>query len=127
MSEEKPKPIGTIIDELYAIRATRLAEQKKVDGLAAQEAKLRSIIIARLKNDELEGAKGKVANATITSSKQARMLDWPAFWEYCKENNGHDLIQKRVSITAVRARWEEGVDVPGLEEFELDDLSLTKR
>lgn len=129
MSEEtdQDRPIGSIIDELYELRAKRLAFEKSVEELKATETKLRGIIIARLKMLKLDGGKGTIANATIKVTRQARISSWPEFWEFCVQNNAHDLIQKRVSITAVRARWDEGVAVNGLEPFDVEDISLTKR
>lgn len=126
MSEEE-KPIGDRIDELYALRAERLELSKKVDELKSQESKLRGIIIAQLRTLQLDGGKGKAANATITTAKQARIDSWPDFWNYCVKNDAHDLVQKRVAITAVRARWEEGEVVDGISPFDVDDISLTKR
>lgn len=120
-------PIGEVIDNLYAVRAERLVLGKKVDDMKRAEAQLRGIIISRLKTAELDGAKGKMATASITTDKQARITDWPAFWEYCIEHDANDLVQKRPATLAIKARWEDGIEIPGIEPVELEDLSLTKR
>ena len=120
-------PIGEVIDHLYALRAERVVLNKKVDDMKRLEAKLRGIIISRLKIAELDGGKGKAATASITTDKQARITNWTEFWDYCVENNARDLVQKRPAILAIKARWEDGTDIPGLEPVEVEDLSLTKR
>jgi hypothetical protein len=120
-------PIGEVIDHLYELRTERLALGKKVDDMKRLEAELRSIIISRLKLAELDGGKGKTATASITSDKQARVVNWAEFWDYCVENNASDLVQKRPAILAIKARWDEGEDIPGLTSIEVEDLSLTKR
>lgn len=126
MSNED-KSVGALIDELYVLRAERLELSKKVDALKTQEAQLRAKIIAQLRDVDLESGSGLIATGSITTSKEARMLDWNEFWQWAVEHDARDVIQKRVSITAIRERWEAGVEVPGLEAVEVADLSLTKR
>ncbi len=121
------KPIGEVIDDLYALRARRMALSKEVDELKAQEAELRGIIITQLRDIGLDGGKGSTANALITTSTQAQITNWPAFFEYIRETGGGDLVQKRVAIQAVRDRWDSGEEIPGLTAVEVVDLSLTKR
>lgn len=120
-------PIGEVIDHLYGLRAERLELSKIVDDKKRLEAKLRGIIISRLKIAELDGGKGKAATASITVDKQARITNWTEFWNYCVENNASDLVQKRPAVLAIKARWEDGTSIPGLEPVEVEDLSLTKR
>lgn len=124
---DEDRSVGALIDELYVLRADRLELSKKVDALKTQEAQLRAKIIAQLRDIDLESGSGQVATGSITTSKEARMLDWNEFWQWAVEHDARDVIQKRVSITAIRERWEAGVEVPGLEAVEVADLSLTKR
>lgn len=119
--------IGQTIDKLYALRAERLALSKQIEDMKAQESKLRVIIITQLRDIGLDGGKGSLATASITTSREARVTDWHALWNWMKEHDAFDMVQKRVAVTAARARWDEGVAIDGVEEFELDDLSLTKR
>lgn len=125
--DDEDKSVGALIDELYVLRADRLELSKKVDALKTQEAHLRAKIIAQLRDVDLASGSGQIATGSITTSKEARMLDWNEFWQWAIEHDARDVIQKRVSITAIRERWEAGVEVPGLEAVEVADLSLTKR
>lgn len=124
---DEDKSVGALIDELYVLRTDRLELSKKVDALKTQEAQLRAKIIAQLRDVDLASGSGRIATGSITTSKEARMLDWNEFWQWAVEHDARDVIQKRVSITAIRERWEAGVEVPGLEAVEVADLSLTKR
>ena len=124
---DEDKSVGALIDELYVLRADRLELSKKIDVLKTQEAQLRAKIIAQLRDVDLASGSGQIATGSITTSKEARMLDWNEFWQWAVEHDARDVIQKRVSITAIRERWEAGVEVPGLEAVEVADLSLTKR
>jgi len=87
---------------------------------------LRRLIIQRLQDVGLDSGRGSLATASITTDDQASVKDWEAFENYILENKSFDLLQRRVSITAVRARWENSEVVPGVEKVTLSDLSLTK-
>ena len=127
MTEEAPLTVGEEIDKLYALRAERLALNKKVDALKAQEAVLRQNIISRLQANGLDSGRGSDATASITKEVACNINDWPAFAAYVLETNSLDLLQKRVSMAAIKARWEDEVEVPGTCKVELPDLSLVKR
>lgn len=127
MSTEAPtEKLGELIDKLYQKRTERLALSKQVDAFKAEESDLRRLIIQRLQDAGLDSGRGSLATASITTDDQASVKDWEAFENYILEHKSFDLLQRRVSITAVRARWENSEVVPGVEKVTLSDLSLTK-
>ena len=127
MSTEAPtEKLGELIDKLYQKRTERLALSKQVDAFKAEESDLRRLIIQHLQDVGLDSGRGSLATASITTDDQASVKDWEAFENYILENKSFDLLQRRVSITAVRARWENSEVVPGVEKVTLSDLSLTK-
>lgn len=125
-TEESPAKLGEIIDKLYQKRSERLALSKQVDALKAEEADLRRLVIQRLQDVGLDSGRGTLATASITQDDQASVKDWSALENYILEHKSFDLLQRRVSVTAVRARWENEEVVPGVEKVTLTDLSLTK-
>lgn len=125
-TEESPAKLGEIIDKLYQKRSERLALSKQVDALKAEEADLRRLVIQRLQDVGLDSGRGTLATASITQDDQASVRDWAALENYILEHKSFDLLQRRVSVTAVRARWENEEVVPGVEKVTLTDLSLTK-
>ena len=127
MSTEAPtEKLGELIDKLYQKRTERLALSRQVDAFKAEESDLRRLIIQRLQDVGLDSGRGSLATASITTDDQASVKDWEAFENYILEHKSFDLLQRRVSITAVRARWENSEVVPGVEKVTLSDLSLTK-
>ena len=127
LSTEAPtETLGELIDKLYQKRTERLALSKQVDAFKAEESDLRRLIIQRLQDVGLDSGRGSLATASITTDDQASVKDWEAFENYILEHKSFDLLQRRVSITAVRARWENSEVVPGVEKVTLSDLSLTK-
>lgn len=121
-----PKTLGETIDLLYTIRAERLALDKTVAEMKAQETAIRQHIMANFDKARLDGAKGKIAVAAIKHNTVADVDDWDLFFPYISRTKSWDLLQKRVSIIALKARWDAGQIIPGVSSHVEEELSLTK-
>ena len=121
-----PKTLGAAIDTLYQLREERLNAQKLVDAKQAQESALSAHIVQKLKEQDMEGSKGNVATAAIQRSTQAEVTDWIAYCKYMAKQKAWDMVQARPAIQALRARWDNKVDVPGVRPIVIEKLSLTK-
>ena len=119
--------LGSCIDALYTKRAERLAAEKVVKDMKSVELVLRVRIKDLLDAVSLEMGAGKLATTSIHRSTEPTVVDWPAVYAFIKENDAFDMLQKRLSPTAVKDRWDEDIVVPGIDKFNTWDLSLTKR
>jgi hypothetical protein len=124
--ENFPESVGEAIDFLYSLRSERLEVEKQAKEIKDKESALEAYVILKLTELSLDGAKGHVATATITTSKQVIVHDWETLRNYIVQNDAWEMLQKRTSITAFRERWNEGVEIPGTEPYEKVDLSLVK-
>jgi hypothetical protein len=118
--------LGESIDTLYRKRAERLEVEKGVKVLKAEELALRVHIKQLLDKVSLEGGKGAIATASIMYDVDPVAKDWTAIYEFIRENDAFDMLQRRLSSTAIKARWDSGLVIPGIEKFDNWDLSLTK-
>lgn len=118
--------LGGKIDELYTKRAERLEAEKKVDEMKAEESALRAEIAKMLEESGVEGATGSIANARRTTKTVGNVKDWTLLFQYVKDNDAFDMLQRRVNDAAFRARLEDGEAVPGVEPFVVHDLSVTR-
>jgi hypothetical protein len=122
-----PKLVATAADNLYILRALRLAVQKVVDEIAAEEGVQREYLIENLPKSKLSGAIGRLACAKIELKTKPRVEDWPKFYAYIKKNNRFDLLQKRVSETAIQEMWDDKKVVPGTDKYQVATVSCTKK
>lgn len=124
MSEAKD--IGAHIDALYALREQRLGIERRVKEMKEQEVQMRNSIFEMLAGMGLTKASGAVATAGIKVSNVPLVEDWDQLWKYIQQTGEFDLVQKRVSVTAWRARFDDGITIPGVSKVEDVDISLTK-
>lgn len=121
-----PKAIGACADRLFALKAERLAQQKLVDAIEAEEKALKAYIIDNLPKSEASGVAGKLARVTAITKEVPQVEDWTIFYKHLKKTGQFELIGKRLSDTAIRERWEAGKEVPGIKHFTVVTLSLNK-
>jgi len=121
-----PKALGACADKLFELRNKRLAEQKKVDEIAAEETALKNHIIENLPKSEASGVAGKLARVTVVTKQVPQVKDWDAFYKYVKKTGSFDLMQKRLTDAAIKERWEAGKEIPGVEHFNAVSVSINK-
>lgn len=121
-----PKKLGEVADLLYATRAKRLAMDKQVEDLKSQESALKQHLIDNLPKSETTGVAGKTARVQVVVKQRVGVDNWDALYAHIKKTGSFDLLQRRVSDTAVKDRWENSKQVPGVSATPVVDVSITK-
>lgn len=116
----------SIYSDYYTKRADRLALQKQVDSLKQEEDDLMYEITKELNANSLFELKYDNFVVTRTVKPASNVTDWPALLEYIKATGSVDLLQKRVSESAVKLRWDAGVTLPGVDKTTKDSITVTK-
>lgn len=119
--------LGQCADELYALRERKSKLNKQVDELEGLERALRERLINELPKSDADGVVGRKAKAVVTTKKVATVKDWDALYKHVARTKSFDLLQRRVSDAAVKARWDDQKQVPGVEAFTVVSVSITKR
>lgn len=116
-----------LVDEYAETREARLALQRDVDKLNEQEKSLKAKIIQMLEQAGATAIGGHKMVVELVPKEKPVANDWDAVHKFIMENDAWDLMQKRLTDTAVRLRWEEGIILPGIQKFPYNDLSISKR
>jgi hypothetical protein len=121
-----PKTIGECADKLYELKAKRLAGQKLVDEVEAEEKALKAHIINTLPKSEASGVAGKIARVTIVTRDEPQISNADDFHKYITKTKRWDLMQNRLSPAGIKEMWEAGKEIPGVSRFNVVTLSLNK-
>lgn len=121
-----PKEMGKCADMLYQLREKRLAGQKQVDAVEAEEKALKEYIINTLPKSEASGVAGAIARVSVQTKQVPQVKDWGAFYKFIKKTDGFDLLNRALNKAAVEARYEAGKKVPGVEDFPVVSVSCVK-
>lgn len=120
------KKVGEAVDLLDKMRDRRKALAAKVEEMKREEDAMEDQIFAQFSKQELEGARGRRAQASIGRHDYPTAEDWEKTDAYIIKTKSLDLLQRRLSVEAVRERWKDGVDVPGVGKFTKVTLHLSK-
>jgi hypothetical protein len=121
-----PTSAAACADLLYTTRQDRLALQKKVDEMAANEASLKEALINALPKGDATGVAGKIARVTIITKETPQAEDWTLIQAYVKRHNAFDLLQRRLNSKAVLERWADKKTIPGVAMFRAVEVSCVK-
>ena len=121
-----PESLAQAADLLYSTRQSRLAVEKQVDELAAIETKIKEYLIAQLPKGDASGVAGSLARVSLKTKTKAQVENWEELYRHIEETGSWELVQRRISETAVRDRWEQGEEVPGVSKFHAIEVSCTK-
>lgn len=115
------------VDAYIEVRERRRQMERDAEKLKEkEEAPLRAAILEALKTSGAGAVGGTRYQASLTIKKSPQVADWGMFYQYIKDNDAFELLQKRLSGPAVKERWEAKVEIPGVVAVDVDDLSITK-
>lgn len=126
MAAEQPEPtLQELIDAWGAARVARLAEQKIVDRMEEHEKNLKAVVIAKMKEAKATSMGGLKYGANRDPKKKKPVAgNWQEIYKWIAENDAFDILQKRLTETAVQARLDDGVEIPGIIEIPIDDITM---
>lgn len=121
-----PKTLAQCADLAYTRRADRLEVQREATAIGEEEKALKEHLIQNLPKSQASGVSGKVANAKIDKKKVPFIEDKKKLLAHVKKTGDWDLLTIGINTAAVEERWDQKKKVPGVGEFEVIKVSLTK-
>jgi hypothetical protein len=126
MDDLSTMKLAECIDLAYNLRAKRLEAERQVEAMKAEEMAVKEHIISRFTKDDIASARGHAATASVSPVTIPHVTDSAAFYEYVRANDAFDMLERRPSRAAFKARLENNEQVPGVEPMVVVNLSLTK-
>ena len=106
------KVIGTYIELRNKKESIEATAKEKVAKIKEQLSKLEVWIKEKADTDGVDSFKTSNGTAFLKTTDYAQVADWDAVLGFIKEHEAFDLLEKRVSKTAVRAYIEADKSVP---------------
>ena len=108
--------VDTVIDTYLKLRNKKEAieseTKEKVKGIKDNMAKLEGWIKEQADKQGVKSFKTDHGTAFLTTTDFAQVADWDVVLDYIKTNDAFDMLEKRVSKTAVRGYIEKNKTVP---------------
>ena len=119
--------LAVLADKWFAKRAARLAADKVAASLKSEEALYESALIEQMLKSKISA----VGGGTVITYLPAPTLepvkqDWPAFWAHVMKTGDSSLIEQRIGRAAIKERWANGEQIPGVASFPVYKLNRSK-
>lgn len=125
MSTEQ-RSLAAVIDLYHLQRQHRLDLARQTEAAEKEERQLKGEILERMQTEGLSSAGGKLLRVTLETEYEPTVTDYDKFYKFIKKHDAFELLQRRVSATAVKERWADGEQVPGVEKFPVPKLHTSK-
>ena len=117
--------IQELADQYYTAQQLRLAKDRESAKLKETETELKARLIELMLAEKLTSIGGQSCTVRYHRKDKPRPDDWTKIWGYIQMTGDFDLLQHRLTEEAVKARWEAGIEVPGIVHYPLDDLTVS--
>ena len=130
MSQSKQEQV---VDRMIRIRDARTALKGKFEAedqkLKEQWEKGEAWLMNELQTSGATGLKFECGSVSQTTTMQASIGDWGALSRFIVENNEVDLLQHRVSTTALKAYLEAAGDKvpPGIKVTNIRGITIRRK
>jgi len=108
--------VDTVIDTYLKLRnkkdSIESETKEKVKGIKENMAKLEGWIKEQADKQGVKSFKTDHGTAFLTTTDFAQVADWDAVLSFIKDNDAFDMLEKRVSKTAVRGYIDKNKTVP---------------
>jgi len=118
--------LGALADAWWAAKTKRLAADKVANLLKTEEARLDASIIDQMLRQQISSIGGATVIVSLpTPTMEPAVKDWPAFWEFMKQQDDMSLLSRHLGRAAIKERWAAGQEIPGIAQFPVYKLSKT--
>lgn len=92
----------------------RLALDRQSKLLKVEEDQLFALVMMEMQEMGLRHLEVDGLRADIVEKDKPYISDFAALEGYIREHGALDLLQRRLTESAVKLRWEDGVQIPGV-------------
>ena len=114
------KEIEDTLSRIRELDKERLEHDRASKKIKGEVDSLCAVVISAMHRAGVEEADG----AKIVRKQKPFISDWAALNNYIREHDATDLLQKRLTESAVKLRWEDGVAVPGVGVMDEEKLQF---
>jgi hypothetical protein len=112
-----------IVAKLDVVHSQRLQADKQARELASQEAALKQALINYMTEQEVASIGSDKYMFSVKEKTRYQVVDWPSVYAYIAQHDAWEIMYRRCNDAALAERG----DVPGVEPYEMHELSIRAR
>lgn len=120
-----PADAMRMVEALAKANAKTRKAAAEYDRLKDEEMAIRDDLVAMFGKKKIEGVKHKLGTVTTYETEYVEVEDMEALLAYAKKKGNVDLLTVSAASRAIKERWKNGVDVPGVKKGTRKDIRFT--
>lgn len=112
MSFTVEQVVGTYMKLRHKKEALEAETKAGLEEIKSKMGKLEAWLMQKADDEGVTSFKTSAGTAFVTTTDFANVADWDAVLTFIKDNEAFDMLEKRVSKTAVRGYMDENGSVP---------------
>jgi hypothetical protein len=118
--------LSDLINQYISLRAQRIVKEKEAAEIQELEEDLKKTIISKFREGDIKAMGSTNGLVKMMKTEEPVANDWLAVWEYIRENDAFELLHRRLTNTAVKERWDAGIEIPGVGRTDVYKLTVSK-
>ena len=114
-----------LADQYYTAKRLRMDKEREAFKLQEIETELKGQLISIMMQEKLTVVGGQSCIIRYKRKMKPHPADWSKIWGHIQSTGEFELLFKRLTDSAVQERWEAGIEVPGVDRFPIDDITVT--
>lgn len=115
-----------LVNQYISVRAQRLELDRQSKVVKEAEDDLQKVIVSKMREQDMKALGATNGLVKLHESEEPVAENWEEIWQFIKENNAWELLHKRITVTAVKERWNDGIAVPGVGKSTVFKLTVSK-
>lgn len=116
-----------LVSNILSLREQISGLTKQIDGLQKSKAAYEGELMEVMGQQGVTQLGTTAGTATMKASTKFVITDWPNLLEYIKENDAFDILQKRITVSAIADRMTAEEQVPGVAGIPVFSVSIRKK
>jgi hypothetical protein len=131
MEHKAPEPVISshlpdLVNHYISIRAQRLELDRQSKIVKEAEDDLQKVIISKMREQDFKVLGSNTGTVKLHESDEPVAENWSEIWDYVKANDAWELLHKRITVTAIKERWGDGIAIPGVGKVTTYKLTVSK-
>jgi hypothetical protein len=114
----------SLLKQYAELRERRARAQREVDTMYEAEQLLKEQLIGEMITRGNQAIVEDGLQLVLTRKEAPVVIDWPVVIDYIRRTGQLDLLHRRLTESAVAARWAEGEAIPGVVSQPKYDVKL---
>lgn len=116
---------SALVDAYILKRAERLTADKVAEKLKKEETELQKALIDICIKGGAKALGGSKGVVNYERTNKPTVTDWEKLYQYIREHNAFELLQRRLGEGAVTERWDDDITIPGVGTWPVDKLTIS--